>query len=66
MDGSGHTWHHMDQYLRATVLDGIPDTQMLGHKDHLSPEEIDAVIAFVKTWWTPEQQVMQRTGRHPM
>lgn len=66
MNGSGHTWHHLDDYLRTTVRDGIPGTQMQGHEDHLTPEEIDAVIAFVKTWWTPEQQVMQRTGRHPM
>ncbi len=66
LNGSAHAWHHMDNQLRSVIRDGIPNTQMVGHKDHLTDQEIDAVISFIKTWWTPERQRMQRTGRHPM
>ncbi|MCB0080271.1 MAG: cytochrome c [Caldilineaceae bacterium] len=66
LNGSAHAWHHVDDQLRLMVRDGIPNTQMVGHGEHLSAEEIDAVISYIKTWWTPEQQAMQRTGRHPM
>ena len=66
LNGSAHAWHHVDDQLRLMIRDGIPGTQMVGHGDHLTAEEIDAVIGYIKTWWTPEQQAMQRTGRHPM
>ena len=66
LNGSAHAWHHVDDQLRLMVRDGIPNTQMVGHGEHLSAEEIDTVISYIKTWWTPEQQAMQRTGRHPM
>jgi len=66
LNGSAHAWHHMDNQLRSVIRDGIPNTQMVGHKDHLTDQEIDAVISFIKTWWTPEQRRMQLTGRHPM
>jgi len=66
LNGSAHAWHHMDNQLRSFVRDGIPGTQMVGHKDHLTDQEIDAVLSFIKTWWTPEQQRMQLTGQHPM
>lgn len=66
LNGSAHAWHHVDDQLRLMIRDGIPGTQMVGHGDHLTAEEIDTVISYIKTWWTPEQQAMQRTGRHPM
>lgn len=66
LNGSAHAWHHVDDQLRLMVRDGIAGTEMAGHGDHLSVEEIDAVISYIKTWWTPDQQAMQRTGRHPM
>ncbi|MFQ5419900.1 MAG: c-type cytochrome [Anaerolineae bacterium] len=66
LNGSAHAWHHMDNQLRSFVRDGIPGTEMVGHGEHLTDQEIDAVLSFIKTWWTPEQRDMQRTGRHPM
>ena len=66
LNGSAHAWHHVDDQLRLFIRDGIPNTQMVGHGEHLNAEEIDAVISYFKSWWTPAQQSMQRTGRHPM
>lgn len=66
LNGSAHAWHHVDDQLRDVVRDGIPNTAMVGHGEHLTAQEIDAVLSFIKTWWTPEQREMQRTGNHPM
>lgn len=66
LNGSMHAWHHVDSQLRSVIRDGIEGTAMVGHKDHLSDEEIDAVISYIKVWWTPEQRRMQLTGDHPM
>ena len=66
LNGSAHSWHHVDNQLRSVVRDGIPNSEMPPHGEHLTAQEIDAVLSFIKTWWTPEQQRMQRTGRHPM
>ncbi|MCB0036877.1 MAG: c-type cytochrome [Anaerolineales bacterium] len=66
LNGSMHAWHHIDSQLRLIIRDGIEGTAMVGHKDHLSNEEIDAVISYIKVWWTPEQRQMQLTGNHRM
>ncbi len=66
LNGSAHAWHHVDKQLISFVRDGIPGTAMAGHGEHLTDQEIGAVISFIKTWWTPEQRAMQRTGQHPM
>jgi len=66
LNGSMHSWHHMDDQLRSIILDGKPGTAMVGHRGHLTEEEVDAVISYFKAWWTPEQRAMQRTGQHPM
>jgi mono/diheme cytochrome c family protein len=66
LNGSAHAWHHVDNQLRSFIRDGIPDTAMAGHGEHLTEQEIGAVISFIKTWWTPQQREMQRTGNHPM
>ncbi len=66
LNDSMHAWHHVDAQLTALILDGRPGTPMAGHRGHLTEEEIDAVLSYLKAWWTPEQRVMQSTGRHPM
>lgn len=66
LNGTAHSWHHADQDLRITIRDGIPRTQMKGHGEDLAQAEIDAVIAYFKTWWTLEQQEKQRRGSTPM
>ncbi len=66
LNGSMHSWHHVDSQLQSVILDGRPGTAMVGHRDHLTEEEVDAVMSYFKAWWTPEQRQMQVIGRHTM
>jgi mono/diheme cytochrome c family protein len=74
-NANGHTWHHPDCALRQMVREGsagifavsLPDSpKMQPFKDRLSPEEIDAVLAYIKTMWTPEQREAQAGFTHEM
>ena len=72
-NANGHTWHHPDCQLVEIVLDGSGEMgrmmrEMMGGKDaprmpafrgRLSAEEVEAVLAYIKTWWTPEQREHQ-------
>lgn len=55
----GHTWHHPDPQLKDWVRNGKPSTQMPAYGDRVNEAEIEAVIALIKTWWTPEQARIQ-------
>jgi mono/diheme cytochrome c family protein len=60
---TGHTWHHPDQVLVATVYNGqnLPNFEpMPAFKEKLSIDEIISVIAYIKTWWGPEELEVQR------
>lgn len=62
-DVTGHTWHHPDQVLIATVYNGqnLPNFHpMPAFKDKLSIDEIISVIAYIKTWWGTEELDVQR------
>ena len=61
-DSEGHTWKHADAMLYRLVMQGWRDpfnkTQRLtmpGFTGILSPNEVRAVISYLKTLWTPEQ-----------
>ena len=63
----GHTWRHADAALYRMVSQGWRDPfnktkrlTMPGFEDVLSPEEIRAVITYLKTLWTPAQRRFQR------
>lgn len=72
----GHTWAHSDQSLinimrygnQKGALDefrrqmGIPEDapRMPAWKDILSEDDMQAILAFLKTWWTPEQCAARR------
>jgi mono/diheme cytochrome c family protein len=66
-NANGHTWHHPDCALRTMVRErsaGIVEVSrsalpMQPFKDRLSRDDIDAVIAFIKTMWTPDQRRAQ-------
>jgi mono/diheme cytochrome c family protein len=70
----GHTWKHGDGMLYRIIRGGWRDPfnktkrlTMPAYKDVLSPGEIKAVIAYLKTLWTPEQRSTQReeSMQHP-
>ncbi len=58
----GHTWHHPDAQLRGWVLNGklgfgSPGMPALG--DKLTEPEVDAILTFIKSWWTTDQRDSQ-------
>lgn len=69
-NASGHTWHHPDCQLKEIIKNGgdemaammrrmmaPPDApKMPAFKDTLSDADIDAILAFIKTWWTEGQR----------
>lgn len=66
-DRSGHTWKHSDAMLYRIVAEGWRDpfnkTQRLtmpGFGQTLQPAEIQAVVDYLKTLWTPRQRAFQR------
>ena len=59
---TGHTWHHPDGQLRDIVRRGKPSrgtVAMPAFGDSLDDSEVDAVLAYIKTWWTEEQRASQ-------
>ncbi|MEM7545151.1 MAG: cytochrome c [Pseudomonadota bacterium] len=70
-DDSGHTWHHADEMLRDyTRLGGAETLRRMGvtgvvsampaFGDVMSDEEIDAVLDFIKSNWSPQMRDHQR------
>ena len=65
-DSTGHTWHHADGLLYRIVASGTARTlrdTMVGPRygmpafdSTLSPQQIHAVITYLKAAWTPEQR----------
>ncbi|MBI2982892.1 MAG: cytochrome c, partial [Chloroflexi bacterium] len=69
----GHTWHHPDcELVEVITTGGGPMVEMMREmmappgaptmpawREKLSDEEIDAVLAYIKTTWTPEQRELQ-------
>lgn len=72
-NANGHTWHHPDCELTQIIREGGDEmTQamremmappnaptMQPFKDRLSTDEITAVLAFIKTMWTPDEREEQ-------
>ncbi len=65
-DSTGHTWHHADGLVYRTVRDGGKLYEHPGFKSamppfeaSLRPEEIRAVITYLKTLWGPEERALQ-------
>lgn len=65
-DSTGHTWHHGDGFLYRTVREGGAFNETLGFKsampafgDRLGPQDIPAVIAYLKSLWGPREREYQ-------
>ncbi|MGH2532812.1 MAG: c-type cytochrome [Thermomicrobiales bacterium] len=74
-DDSGHTWRHGDGELTDIIRNGLrdvfnktPELTMPPFKNHLSDEEIAAVIEYFKSLWSPEHRRYQeeQNQRPPM
>jgi mono/diheme cytochrome c family protein len=65
-DSSGHTWHHSDQVLLQIIAEGgsMPNTGMPGFDETLSRAEMEAILAYIKTFWgSQERQFQQEVSR---
>jgi mono/diheme cytochrome c family protein len=65
-DAEGHTWKHADGILYRMVSEGWRDPfnkterlTMPAFREVLSPEQIQDVVTYLKTLWTPEQRQFQ-------
>ena len=66
-DSAGHTWKHADGMLYRIVSGGWRDPYneterltMPAFGGVLAPAEIEAVVTYMKTMWTPAQREFQR------
>ena len=66
-DEDGHTWHHNDEYLLNRIKYGTreldPNMQSLSnmpaYDKTLTDEEIEAVLGYIKSTWSPRVQEIQ-------
>ncbi len=65
-DETGHTWEHSDAELIAMIKTGRAASapadyvsDMPAFKDTLSDAEIDAILAFIKSQWSPGVRAYQ-------
>lgn len=73
-DETGHTWHHGDRVLREAILLGGDRLQEIGHSEMpafagtLSDEQVDAVLAYIKSNWPEDIRATQweQSGRDPL
>ena len=57
LNGSEHAWHHPDEQIISLIREG--GMQMPAVGADWSDEEIEAVLSYVKAWWTPQQRNAQ-------
>ena len=67
-DKTGHTWHHADTLLLQIITDGGQSiappgfkSNMPAFKDTLHVEEIEIVLAYIKSTWPEDVRARQET-----
>ena len=58
LNGSEHSWHHSDTQIIGLLRQG--GIQMPAVAAEWTDEEVEAVISFVKQWWSPQQRRSQQ------
>lgn len=52
LDETMHAWHHTDEQIRNTILEGLPaPSRMQGWSNRLSKADADDLIAYMKSLW---------------
>ncbi|HRJ44156.1 MAG: cytochrome c [Caldilineaceae bacterium] len=61
-NGTGHTWHHADALLLQVLREGsgVPNSKMPVYRDILSEGEMEAALAYIKTFWGADEVAFQR------
>ena len=57
----GHTWHHADGHLSAIILgeSNFPGRTMPSFAGILNEDEVEVILAYLKTGWTDKQRATQ-------
>lgn len=58
LNGSEHSWHHSDEQILGLIRKGGKTMPAVGAQ--WSDEEVEAVWAYVKQWWSVQQQQAQQ------
>lgn len=54
MDSSAHAWHHTDENLVQTILEGSPrNPRMAAFKNVLNEDNAKDIVEYIKSLWTP-------------
>jgi len=64
LNGSMHAWHHPDSQIAATIRQGGLMMPAVGAD--WSDEQVMAVTAYIKEWWTPQQRAAQARMGGPL
>ena len=65
LNGTGHTWHHDDKTLHSIIKYGLVKLvknyqgKMAGFGDVLTDDEIDNVLAYIKSYWPKDKYQYQ-------
>lgn len=65
LNGTGHTWHHDDKTLHSIIKYGLAKLvsnyqgKMAGFGGVLNDDEIDNVLAYIKSYWPKEKYQYQ-------
>ena len=61
LNGTGHTWHHDDKTLHSIIKNGLAklvknyEGKMIGFEDKLSDNDIDSILAYIKSYWPKDK-----------
>ncbi|MFQ5755900.1 MAG: c-type cytochrome [Acidiferrobacterales bacterium] len=54
LNETSHAWHHTDEQLANMILEGLRRTdRMPAFKQVLSGKEVDDIVAYIKSLWSP-------------
>jgi len=53
LNETSHAWHHSDEQLVYTILNGIKERNMPAWRDVLSEKEATEIVAYIKSLWSP-------------
>ena len=55
LNETSHAWHHSDEQLVQTILDGLRRTnRMPAWRNVISEKEASDIVAYIKSLWSPK------------
>ena len=54
LNETSHAWHHSDEQLVTTIMNGLPKRNMPAWRHVLSEKEARDIVAYIKSLWSPK------------